>query len=57
MAWGPSRPPWAGRPGRGQTAPLGARGGEEEEEGEVERDSEFPRTPVSFLCGKIKGKN
>ena len=41
----------------GRPAPLGARAGEEEEEGEVERDSEFPRTPVSFLCGKIKDKN
>ena len=57
MAWGPRQPPWAGRPGGGRPAPLGARAGEEEEEGEVERDSEFPRTPVSFPMWKIKGKN
>ena len=58
MAWGPSRPPWAGRPGRGGTAPPPPRRAVEgEEEGEKGRNSESLRNSGFLFMWKIKGKN
>ena len=58
MAWGPSPPHGAGGPRKGGGAhrPPRPRGGGGEEEGEREWDSVFPRTSVSFPCGKIKAR-
>ena len=53
MAWGPSQPPWAGRPSGGGGAPSLARAGGGE--GEEERDSEFPLVSGFLSNWKIKG--